>query len=205
MKKLLFTLFLFVVAINFELIGKEIKYQNLNQQHGLCIELWGTSTAFNIHYLFLKKINKMNLFFQTDAIAGYRSESAGKTGVIHVYNFSVAGNLGYLHNSGRSLLLGFGLGQEEGRVVQGKLSSDDKTNKTVLTYIRLNYSRRLCNERLILGISLVYGIKIMNYQNGLNPTFNRRTLEKNNWLFPGVSIGYCFGKKYFQKEKIGTE
>jgi hypothetical protein len=45
----------------------------------------------------------------------------------------------------------------------------------------------------------------MNYQNGLNPTFNRRTLEKNNWLFPGVSIGYCFGKKYFQKEKIGTE
>lgn len=205
MKKVFLLAILVIGAFQSSSFAQEQKPFKKSQHHGICFELLGTSTAYNIHYLFLKKINKTNLFVQTDAIAGYRAESAGKFGLIHVYNFSVALNVGYWHRSGRTLLLGCGLGQEEGRIIQGKFSLDDYTNKTVLTYIRLNYSRRVSNERLILGISFVYGIKIMNYKNGLNPSFNGRFLEKNNWLFPGFSIGYCFGKKYFQKEKVGNE
>lgn len=202
MKKLLLIAIIIFLAQCSNTFGQEQNSKNKSHHHGLCFEFWGTSNAYNIQYLLLKKIKNSNLFLQTDAIAGYRRELEGKFSVTHVYNFSAAINGGFLHSSGRSILFGCGLGFDRGRISQGKLNSPSLTNESVVTYIRINYARRVSKERLILGISMVYGFKIYEYYNGLDPWFNRRVDEFQNWFAPAVSIGYCFGKKHFQKEKI---
>jgi hypothetical protein len=205
MKKVFLLANIVIWAFHSSSFAQEQKPYNKSQHHGLCFEFWGTSTTYNIHYLFLKKLNKKNMFIQTDAIAGYRPQFSGKSGIIHVYNYSIAVNFGYLHKSGKSILLGWGLGYDRGRIGIDMKTPPDETNKSVVSYLRLNYSRRLINDRLILGVSLVYGIKLKEFYVGNDSDFNEKINEFQNWFAPAVSIGYCFGKKYFQKEKIGTE
>jgi hypothetical protein len=190
-----------LIGLHGTAIGQSSTSKNKQFFHALCFEFWGTSNAYNLQYFYNSKIKQTSLFYQADAIAGYRYNLQGNHELVHAYNISTAINLGYKHNSGRSILLGLGLGYDKGRIS----FSQDKTNKSIVVYFRLNYARRILQERLILGVSLIYGKKIIDYYNGLDPSFNRRVNEFQNWLAPAVSIGYCFGKKYFQKEKIGTE
>ena len=186
-------------------LGQVSSLTNKRYNHAICFEFWGTSNAYNLQYLFLKNISKSKMFVQMDAIAGYRRKFQGNHALVNSFNFSIALNGGYLDKSGRSILLGCGLGYDQGRISDARHFGVDPTNKSIVIYLRLNYSRRLIRERLILGFSLVYGIKIKEYYEGNDPDFNERINEFQNWFAPAVSIGYCFGKKYFQKEKIGTE
>lgn len=82
---------------------------NNSYSHGICYEFAGTGVFFNIQYLYLKKLRNSGAFIQTDAIVGYKREKAGKNGFTHGYNFSAATNFGYLHKTGRSILLGCGV------------------------------------------------------------------------------------------------
>lgn len=200
--KVYFLLALFFLQANTWLgLGQNQKTKSLSSIHGLSIELWGTGTSINFQYFNIKRLKKKSAFYLVDIIAGYRYKLQGYHEVVHAYNFSTSINFGYQHNTKRSLLLGLGLGYDKGRIS----FSQELTNESIVTYLRLNYSRRFLSERMIIGVSLVYGYKIIDYYNGLNPSFNQRIEEFKYWLLPGFSIGYCFGKKYFQKEKVGTE
>lgn len=186
--------------------GQVSGFTNNRYFHAIGYEFWGTGAAYNFQYLFQKKLTNSNAFVQTDAIIGYRHNLLGKNSIIHAYNFSFAFNGGFSHQSGRSVLFGCGLGYDRGlRVARGSVPPFDGTNKSVVTYLRINYSRRLINERLILGFSLVYGLKLIELASSTDPYFNEKIDEFQNWFAPAVSIGYCFGKKDFQKEKSGTD
>ncbi len=185
--------------------GQSQNSPDRNTTNAICLELFGTSTVPNLLYSYQSKFKNNNIFFRADAIVGYRYKIKGNHGIVHAYNFSTALNLGYLHKSGRSIFLGCGIGYDRGRVSLAVNNGPDKTNQSVVVYFRLNYSRRILHERLILGISLVYGQKLIEYYDGLDPYFNPNVEEFQNWLLPGFSIGCCFGKKYFQKDKIGSD
>lgn len=185
------------------------QFQNLtneNSSHAISLEIFGTSTTPNLLYSYLSKSppNK-NIFFRADAILGYRYKIKGNHGIVHAYNFSTGLNLGCMFFGERSILMGCGIGYDRGRVSVAINNGPDKTNQSVVVFFRLNYARRFFHKRIILGISFVYGQKIIEYYDGLDPYFSPKVEEFQNWLLPGFSIGYCFGKKYFQKEKIDTE
>ena len=206
MKNIISLITIIICAQYGQTYGQAETPKNKNYHHGICYEFAGTGVFFNVQYLYLKKIRNTGAFIQTDAIAGYKREKVSNTGFTHGYNFSIATNFGFLHQSGRSILLGCGLGYDRGlRVAHNKIHPPDKTNKSIVTYLRINYSRRLINERLIFGFSMVYGIKLIELASSTDPHFNEEINAFQNWFFPGISIGFCFGKKYFQKEKSGTE
>ena len=197
---LLFGLFFSTIYLKTS-FGQKPKIELPNSHHGVSLEFLGTGTGLSLQYFHQRKIGTTNYFSQFDAIVGYHSEYKGYHRLARAYNFSTSINFGYQHITKRSFLLGLGLGYDKGRIS----FSQELTNKSVVTYLRLKYSRHLLNERLLLSVSLVFGYKVFDYYNGLDPAFNKRVEEFKYWLLPGFSIGYCFGKKYFQKEKIGTE
>lgn len=190
-------------------INKSVLCQYANPEkekifHSASLELLGSSINPNANYQLFIPANKARLFLLPEIIAGYRIRKQGIDLYSHGYNFSAffgIGNNGYRKNY---FSIGLGLGYEKGRISAVYFNRKSDSNMSLVQYTRIRYSKNFYKSRLSFGVSLYYGIKIYEFSNIKSPYWEKEINNFRSWLLPGFSIGYCFGKKYFQKDKIGA-
>jgi len=196
---------LIIVTINNPILGQYTNPGKGKIFQSISIELLGSSINPNANYQLFIPVNTGRIIPLPEIIAGYRIRKQGIDLYSHGYNFSAFFGFGINGYRKNYFSIGLGLGYEKGRISAAYYNRKSDSNMSLVQYTRIRYSKNFNKSRLSLGVSLYYGVKLYEFSSIKSPYWEKEINNFRSWLLPSFSIGYCFGKKYFQKDKIVTE